>query len=112
VTRRLLLGAAAAWLAASRLAAQPSCTPGNEHLMSWPTANPVWQFCWVRPTGSSGSNGSGLEIREVYYNNHLVLKRGHVPILNVKYDPGGCGGPNLCYPRLAVDRRSRTCRTT
>ena len=65
--------------------------------MSWPTVNPVWQFCWVRPTGSSGANGSGLEIRHAYYNGHLVLKRGGVPILNVKYDPGGCGGPSLCY---------------
>ena len=38
-----------------------------------------------------------LEIRNVYYNGHLVLKRGHVPILNVKYETGGCGGPSLCY---------------
>jgi len=96
VIRRLLLGAVLG-LAASRLAAQPSCNNQNENLMSWPTVNPVWQFCWVRPTGSSGANGSGLEIRQAYYNGHLVLKRGGVPILNVKYDPGGCGGPNLCY---------------
>jgi len=100
VRRRLLLGlafAAAACLPAARVAAQPSCNGQNEILMSWPTVNPVWQFCWVRPTASSGANGSGLEIRQAYFNGHLVLKRGHVPILNVKYDPGGCGGPSLCY---------------
>ena len=61
--------------------------------MSWPDVDPVWQFCWLRPANSSGGNGSGLEIRNVYYKGHLVLKRGHIPILNVEYDPGGCG----CY---------------
>jgi len=97
VTRRLLLAAAACVFGAALASAQPSCNGGNEILMSWPTVNPVWQFCWVRPTGSSGFNGSGLEIRQAYYNGHLVLKRGGVPILNVKYDPGGCGGTGLCY---------------
>ena len=29
----------------------------------------------------------------MHYNGHLVLKRGHVPMLNVEYEPGGCG----CY---------------
>ena len=95
MTRRLLglLLAAAAWLAAAPGAAQPTCTPPDENLMSWPDVDPVWQFCWVRPANSSGGNGSGLEIRNVYYNGYLVMKRGHVPILNVEYAPGGCG----CY---------------
>ena len=82
----------AAWLGASSLGAtSPTCTLSGEHLMSWPTANPVWEFCWLQPTDSSGPNGSGLEIRNVYYNGHLVLKRAHIPILNVLYDPRGCG---------------------
>src|SRR5262249_48346456 len=81
---------AAGWLSSSSLGATPTCT-GVEHLMSWPTANPVWEFCWVQPSDSSGPNGSGLEIRNVYYNGHLVMKRGHIPILNVLYDPRGCG---------------------
>jgi hypothetical protein len=59
--------------------------------MSWPEVDPVWQFCWIRPIDSSGPRGSGLEIRNVYYNGHLVMKRAHVPILNVEYLPGGCG---------------------
>jgi hypothetical protein len=37
-------------------------------------------------------DGSGLEIRNVTYRGRLVMKRGHAPILNVEYDPGGgCG---------------------
>ena len=73
--------------------AQPACDLAGEHLMSWPDVAPVWQFCWLRPQDSSGSRGSGLEIRDVHYNGHLVLKRAHVPMLNVEYEPGGCG----CY---------------
>lgn len=71
-------------------AATPTCG-ANEHLMSWPTANPVWEFCWLRPAQSSGNAGSGIELRNVYYNGHLVMKRAHIPILNVEYLPGGCG---------------------
>ena len=40
---------------------------------------------------SSGPDGSGLEIHDVYYWGIQVMKRGHVPMLNVDYDPGGCG---------------------
>ena len=66
--------------------------------MSWPARDPVWQFCWLRPADSSGVNGSGIEIRNVHYNGRLVLKRGHVPIVNVQYDTlGSCGGANHCY---------------
>lgn len=89
----LLLFAAAGLLAAAPAGAQPVCNLAGEHLMSWPTNGPVWEFCWLRPSSSSGTRGSGLEIRNVYYNGHLVMKRGHVPMLNVDYDPGGCG----CY---------------
>src|SRR5262245_38391392 len=84
--------------AAAAAPAQPVCNGATgEHLMSWPTDAPVWEFCWLRPSQSSGANGSGVEIRNLYYNGHLVMKRGHVPILNVQYEPGGCGGANLCY---------------
>lgn len=62
--------------------------------VDWPENNPVWSFDFVRPSNSSGGRGSGLEIRDAYYNGQLVLKRGHVPILNVEYEAGvGCG----CY---------------
>jgi hypothetical protein len=75
-----------------RGAAGASCT-GNSRLMQWPTANPVWEFCFVSPVYSSGANGSGLELHDVFYNGYLVFKRAHAPILNVLYAPGGCG----CY---------------
>ncbi len=83
----LILGSA---LAAVPAAAQPACA-GDEHLMSWPDTDPVWQFCWVRPAQSSATRGSGIDLRNVYFNGHLVLKQAHMPILNVQYLPGGCG---------------------
>jgi hypothetical protein len=71
----------------------PTCT-GGARLMQWPAAKPVWEFCFVSPVNSSAINGSGLEIYNASYNGHLVFKRAHAPILNVLYDPGGCGP---CY---------------
>jgi hypothetical protein len=67
------------------------------HTIRWPSTNPVWQLCWVAAPHSSGIDGSGLEIHSVYYNGKLVLGRGHAPVVNVKYDPGGCGGKDLSY---------------
>lgn len=97
---RLLLLAlvlAAAAESATAAVARARCVGPTEHWMAWPTADPVWDFCWVRPSQSSATNGSGIEIREAFYKGHLVLKRGHVPILNVQYDVGSCGGANHCY---------------
>jgi hypothetical protein len=53
----------------------------------------VWRFVVVRPAASSGTNGSGIELRYVDYRGKRVLYRAHVPILNVEYvgGPGGCG---------------------
>ena len=82
-------------LFAARDAAAQGCDPN--HLVRWPDSNPVWQLCWTSPTNSSGIDGSGLEITDVMYNGRLVMGRGHLPVVNVKYDPGGCGGPNLSY---------------
>jgi hypothetical protein len=54
--------------------------------------NALWEMLIVRPSASSGRNfeRSGLEIRDVKYKGKMVLKRGHVPILNVKY-VASCG---------------------
>jgi len=82
-------------LAVGRHAAAQSCDA--DHTIAWPESNPVWQICWVSPQNSSGVDGSGLEITSVYYNGKKVLDRGHVPVVNVKYDPGGCGGSDLSY---------------
>lgn len=51
----------------------------------------VWRFLVVRPAASSGTNGSGVELRYVDYRGKRVLYRAHVPILNVKYGVGPCG---------------------
>jgi hypothetical protein len=51
----------------------------------------VWKFLVVRPAASSGTNGSGIELRYVDYRGKRVLYRAHVPILNVKYNGDACG---------------------
>lgn len=53
--------------------------------------NPVWEMIVVRPSASSGGEGSGVEVRDVKYRGKSVLKRGHLPVLNVQYIPGTCG---------------------
>jgi hypothetical protein len=73
--------------------AQPNCSAySNATLMEWPEEDPLWAFCFRRPKDSTPNpNGSGLEIMDVWYNGHKVMERGHVPVLNVEYAPGGCG---------------------
>ncbi|MDQ3896337.1 MAG: hypothetical protein M3326_03630, partial [Actinomycetota bacterium] len=55
----------------------------------------LWEFVLVRPSASSGTNGSGVELRALDYLGARVLHRAHLPILNVEYgDDGraaGCG---------------------
>jgi len=93
VVVRLVLSAGALLAAGSRLAAQtrleapapPLCTGVNH--VTWPSVNPVWDFCFTRPSQSSTANGSGLELTNVKYKGVLVLARAHLPILNVKYEP-------------------------
>ena len=51
----------------------------------------LWDFILVRPRASSGTNGSGVELRFVDYKGRRVLYRAHVPILNVEYGSGGVG---------------------
>ena len=55
----------------------------------------LWRFRVRRPAATKGpglsTNGTGIELRQVDYRGKRVLYRAHVPILNVKYEPGGCG---------------------
>lgn len=51
----------------------------------------IWKFLVVRPAASSGTNGSGVELRFVDYRGKRLLYRAHVPILNVKYNGDACG---------------------
>ena len=68
----------------------PSAAP-NGHI-SWPADNPLWEFDFSRPANSITADGTGLEIRDVYYDGVLVMKKGNVPVLNVEYlTGGGCG---------------------
>lgn len=55
----------------------------------------LWDFVVVRPRASSGTNGSGVELRAVDYKGQRVLARGQVPILSEHQGPdavaAGCG---------------------
>jgi hypothetical protein len=53
----------------------------------------LWDFLAIRPSASSGTLKSGIEIRNVKYRGKSVLKRGHVPVLNVEYTSGSNCGP-------------------
>lgn len=52
---------------------------------------PLWSFLAIRPSASSGADGSAVELRDVRYKGKMVLKRANVPILNVLYDGNTCG---------------------
>lgn len=94
----LALALAATWSAdaAAQIVTGPNCSaPEGQPTghIAWPADDPVWEFDFIRLSRSTGSEGSGIEIRDVRYNGRLILNRGHAPIINVLYDPGGCG----CY---------------
>ena len=55
------------------------------------TGEALWRLIAVRPAASSGTDGSGVELRNVAYRGKRVLRRAHVPILNVRYDGDACG---------------------
>ena len=56
----------------------------------------LWRFLAVRPGASSGTNGSGIELKYVDYRGKRVLFHAHVPILNVEY--GADGQAMRCGP--------------
>jgi hypothetical protein len=51
----------------------------------------LWEMLIIRPSASSGTRSSAIEIQNVKYKGLTVMKRGHVPILNVLYVAGQCG---------------------
>jgi hypothetical protein len=83
------LGLAVVALSLATDAHADDCLP--PHRIDWPSAQPVWSLCWISPDSSSGIDGSGLELRDVFYKGQRVLRRAGIPLLNVNYDPGGCG---------------------
>ena len=66
-------------------------TPGQFQVTVAREGVELWRFLAVRPAASSGTNGSGIELRAVDYRGTRVLDRAHVPILNVRYDGDACG---------------------
>jgi len=61
----------------------------------------LWEMTVVRPSASSGTRKSGIEVQNVKYKGKMVLKRGHVPVLNVKYNSKRMRP----LPRLAIPGR-------
>jgi hypothetical protein len=68
-----------------------SSAPGQVWVNVWQGGQRLWRFLAVRPAASSGTRGSGVELRYVDYRGKRVLYRAHVPILNVRYDNDACG---------------------
>lgn len=85
----MLLGAVGLLGSSVARAGGPTCS-GAEQLLSWPETDPVWEMCWLPPNNSSGPQGSGLELRNVYYQGILVLKTAHAPLLFAEYTTSTC----------------------
>ena len=66
-------------------------TPGQVNVTIKQGNTVLWTFQAIRPAASSGTVGSGIELRNVDYRGKRVLYRAHVPILNVRYDNDACG---------------------
>ena len=66
---------------------------GQVTVAVWQGGQKIWDFVAVRPAASSGTNGSGIELRYVRYRGKTVLYRAHVPILNIQYLAGADCGP-------------------
>ncbi|HLM50753.1 MAG TPA: hypothetical protein VK279_09415 [Solirubrobacteraceae bacterium] len=74
-------------------AGQPTAqgAPGSARVTVSRDGEVLWTLIANRPAASSGTNGSGVELRNVSYRGKRVLRRAHVPILNVRYDDDACG---------------------
>jgi hypothetical protein len=74
-------------------AGQPTAqgVPGSARITVSQNGDVLWTLIANRPAASSGTNGSGLELRNVSYRGKRIFRRAHVPILNVRYDNDACG---------------------
>lgn len=95
---RILFTALLLGLFAAPYVEAQSCNPDTFEpiAITWPEGegvDPIWALSFLPPSSSTGIVGSGLEVRDVTFNGREVLKRGHVPILNVKYENESCD----CY---------------
>jgi len=91
----------------------PTCEPtageGQARLRVRRGDTVLWDLVVVRPSASSGTNGSGVELRTVDYKGQRVLSRGHVPILNVAYEDAGVGAG--CGPTYRDWQHEESCFT-
>ena len=69
----------------------PVGTPGRAKVTVSRGGEVLWNFVVARPSASSGTSGSGVELRQVAYRGKELLRRAHVPILNVRYKNDACG---------------------
>ena len=71
--------------------AAPPGTPGapQARVRLWRGDAPVWSFVVVRPSASSGTNGSGVELRMVDFEGARVLHRAHLPIVTLEFGDEG-----------------------
>lgn len=51
----------------------------------------IWRMTIIRPSASSGTRGSGVELRNVDYRGKRLFGRAHAPVLNVQYVNNACG---------------------
>lgn len=51
----------------------------------------LWRFIVVRPSVSSGIDGSGIELLDVDFRGKRLLARATAPLLNVQYERNRCG---------------------
>lgn len=75
-------------------AISPGPTPngtGASQITVTQSGAPLWEMLVQTPFGSGGTNGSGVELQNVKYKGKTVLKRAHVPILDVQYAGDICG---------------------
>lgn len=69
--------------------------PGSANIVITQSGKILWTFKAIRPSASSGTTGSGIELRNVKYKGKTVLYQAHVPTLNVEYEEQGTGcGPH------------------
>jgi hypothetical protein len=69
----------------------PNPGPGSAQITVIQSGAPLWEMLVQTPLGSSGTNGSGIELQNVKYKGKLVFKRAHAPILDVQYSGNVCG---------------------
>ena len=69
---------------------QPNTGPGvagQYQLSISQNGVPLWEMLVIRPSSSSGTHSSGIELRDVKYKGKSVFKRAHAPVLNIEYNP-------------------------